>query len=78
MDAMSDDGLREEPTLRLANEFETVYLRLVPVGNGRRLEISNARTGESSRLDATVLAALARLSADELQAIVRAAVELDD
>ncbi len=72
-DPTSQDG----PALRIANEFETLYLRIVPVGNGRRLEISNARTGESTLLDATVIGALARLSQTALQEIVRASLEQD-
>lgn len=73
----SDEATGAEPTLRIANEFETIYLRVVQVGNGRRVEISNARTGESNLLDTTVLAALTRLNAAEVQEIVRAAVEQD-
>lgn len=73
-----DNVIGARQPLRLANEFETIYLQVVPVGNGRRVEISNARTGTSVLLDATVLAALTVLTPEAIQTLVTAAVEQTD
>lgn len=71
----ADQPLPEGGSLRLANEFDTIYLRVVVVGNGHRVQVSNARTGASALLDATVLAALTELPPTETHKIVTAAVE---
>lgn len=61
--------------LRLSNEFEAVQVRLVAVGNGHRIEIFDERSGRAARLDATVLAAIAKLGAGDFERILAESVE---
>jgi hypothetical protein len=61
--------------IRIAAESEAVRVRAVETGNGRRLEIRSERTGDAVLLDATVLAALARLGVAAREEIVRLATE---
>lgn len=52
------------------NEFSAVTLKLQPYGRGHRLEISSALFGTVAHLDATILEALSRMSAQTLQGLV--------
>jgi hypothetical protein len=58
------------PVARIANEFAAVVVRQVETGAGRRLELYSQLTGETVRLDATVLEALCGMTATELSALV--------
>ena len=64
-----------DAVLRLSSEFEAVQVTLVAVGNGHRIEIFDERSGRSVRLDATVLAAIARLQPHQFEDIISASVE---
>ncbi|MBA0045207.1 dihydrodiol dehydrogenase [Mycobacteroides sp. LB1] len=44
--------------IRLRNEFADVVLRVIPTGNGERLEISSPRRGTRIALDPVELEAL--------------------
>ncbi|WP_433413261.1 hypothetical protein ACQP1V_29250 [Microtetraspora malaysiensis] len=61
--------------LRLSSEFEAVQVRLVAVGNGHRIEIFEERSGRTALLDATVLAAIAKLGVGDFERILSASVE---
>ena len=65
----------DDRPIRVAAESEAVRIRAVGTGNGTRLEIRSERTGDAVLLDATVLAALARLGAAAREEIVRLATE---
>ena len=51
-------GVNDSGDITIANEFATVIVRKVKVGNGSRLEIYSPRLGLSIRLDALELESL--------------------
>jgi hypothetical protein len=65
----------EDRPIRVVAESEAVQVRAVETGNGTRLEVRSERTGDAVLLDATVLAALARLGVTAREEIVRLATE---
>ena len=62
----------------IRNEFAAVRLTVRPYGRGTRLELKCSQLGTSALLDATVLEALTRLSAESLARIVGVAIQVSD
>lgn len=65
---MNGDGGRRR--FRLANEFATVDIELCPVPHGAVLQVTDARTGISVRLDALEVQALTGLDRRDLDELV--------
>lgn len=60
------------------NEFAAVRLAVRAYGRGTRLELVCPYLGTSALLDATVLEALTRLSAESLAGVVGVAMQVSD
>ena len=70
MDDQFDDELEVVAEFTIVNEFAAVRVRKVRSRAGERLELHAPRHGETVRLDATVLEALAGQSAKDLSRFV--------
>lgn len=59
----------------VANEFASCRLRMVNVGNGRRIEIRSERRNTKVLLDAMALDALTQLTPDEVSQLLTLVTE---